>query len=104
ANPSSLLIQLFYGFPNLVDFLKCQFGLIEQKKMLIQVFFIKEDKTFSGYILASTCPTGFLHIVFQRIRNLKVNDHSYIVLVHSHSKCRGSHNNIHFTIDKGVLI
>ncbi len=72
--------------------------------MLVQISIVKKHITFRLQILIPACSSCLLHIIFQRIGYIKMNDQLYVGLVHTHSKRRGCDHYLYFIINKGVLI
>jgi len=93
-----------YRFPDLLYFLYIEFSLIKQNEVFAQIFFIKQYITISSNTFVSACPSCFLYIVFKRIGDFIMNNHSDIFFVNAHSECRSSNHHFYWTWNKCILV
>ncbi len=55
-------------------------------------------------ILVPAGASCLLHVVFQRIRYIIVDDQLNVWLIHTHAKSGGRHHHLHLVADKSILI
>ena len=72
--------------------------------MLVKVIIIIKHITARIELWVAAGTTCFLHVIFQRVGYVIMYHQSHILLVHSHTKCRGCHNNTYMIVHESILI